>query len=128
MKCTQYCHAGHLECGNLPESLAKQTEVPLIPQTQRPADPPKRGCLTLTPTSKPAKRRAFVDQTVPLPTFAKGRGLRPSMPTSLATQIKSNKSLAKYLNTAGVAAQMQSLRPRKSNPQISVSSHQITLT
>ena len=128
VKCTQYYHTGHLEYGNLLESLAEQTEVPLVLWTQKPADPPKRKHLALTPKSKPAKKRSFVDQTVPPPTFAKSQGLQPSVSTSFATRRKSNKSLAEYLNTAGVAAQLQSLRPRKSNPQISESSHQITLT
>ncbi len=104
MECTQYCHTEHLECSNLLESLAEQTEVVLVPQTQKPADPPKRKRLALTPTSKLAKKRSFVDQAVPLPTFAKSQGLQLSMSTSLATRSKSNKSLTEYPNTAGVAA------------------------
>ncbi len=95
---------------------------------EKPADFPKRKCLALTTTSKPAKKLSFVDLTVPLPTFAKDQGLQPSLFTLLETKSKTNKSLAEYHNTAGVAVQLQSLQPQKSNPQISESSHQITLT
>ena len=104
VKCTQYCHTGHLECDNLPESLVEQTEVSLVLRTQKPVDLPKCKRLALTPTSKPAKKQSFVDETVPLPTFAKSQDLQPSVYTSLATRSKSNKSLAEYLNTAVVAA------------------------
>ena len=83
--CSQYCHSGHLACGNLSDSTAKQTEVPLVSRREEAAnDPPsKRKCQAQTPTSKPAKKRAPVDQSLPPPVIATGRGLRPPVPTSL---------------------------------------------
>ncbi len=104
MKRTQYCHTKHLECGNWLESLAEKTESLLVSRTQKPADTPQRKRFAPTITSKPAKKRSFVDQIVPPPTFAKSRGLQPPVSTSLATRSKSNKSLAEYLNTASVEA------------------------
>ncbi len=50
------------------------------------------------------------------------------MSTLLAMRSKSNESLTKNLNTVGVQAQLQSLRPWSSNSLISESSWQITLT
>ena len=128
--CTQYCHSGHLACGNLPDSIAKQTEVPLVSRREEAVDnpPSKRKRQAQTPTSKPAKKRAPVDQSLPLPIFATSRGLRPSIPTSLATRSKSNKSLIDYPNTAGVAVQLQSLRARETNSEIHDTAHQLTLT
>ena len=130
MHCTQYCHSGHLACGNLPDSIAKQTEVPLVSRREEAVDnpPSKRKRQAQTPTSKPAKKRAPVDQSLPLPIFATSRGLRPSIPTSLATRSKSNKSLIDYPNTAGVAVQLQSLRARETNSEIHDTAHQLTLT
>ncbi len=88
VKCTQCCHPRHLKFGNLPKSLGEQTEVLLVPRTQMPADLPKRKRLAPTPTSKPAKKRPFVDQTVPPSTFATDQGLQPSVSTSLPRGVK----------------------------------------
>ena len=77
---------GHLEFSNLPESLAEQTEGLPVCRTQKLIDISKRKRLTLTPLSKAATKRSFVDQTVPPPTFAKSRGFQPSVSTSFATQ------------------------------------------
>ena len=128
--CTQYCHAGHLACGNLPDSIAEQTEVPLVRRREKAIDnpPSKRKRQAQTPTSKPAKKRAPVDQSLPPPIFAIGRGLQPSISTSLTTRSKSNKSLIDYPNTAGVAVQLQSLRPRKLDSEIQDTAYQLTLT
>lgn len=73
------------------------------------------------------KKRSFVDQIVPPPTFPKSQGLQPCVFSLLPKWNKSNNSLAEYPNTAGVAALLLSLRPQKSNSQISKSCHQITL-
>ncbi len=110
VKCIQYCHTGHLKFGNLPDLLAEQTEIFLVFLTQKLADPPKYKRLALTPTSKSAKKRFFVDQTISSATFAKVQGLQPPISTSIATRSESNKFLAEYPNTAGVIAQLQSLR------------------
>ncbi len=103
--CTQYCHFGHLRCGNSPDFIAKQTEVPLVSQKEKKEKnpPSKQKRQAQTPTSKPAKKRALVDQSLPPPIFATSCGLRPFIPTPLATRSKSNKSLIDYPNTAVVA-------------------------
>lgn len=128
--CTQYCHSGHLACGNLPDSIAKQTEVPLVSRKEEVIDypPSKRKRQVQTPTSKPAKKRASVDQSLPPPVFSTSRGLQPSISTSLTTRSKSNTSLIDYPNTAGVALQLQSLRPRETESEIEDTAHQLTLT
>ncbi len=130
MHCTQYCHAGHLACGNLLDSISEQTEVPLVCQTEKAIDnpPSKRKPQAQTPISKPAKKRAPVDQSLPPPIFAIGRGLQPSISTSLNMRSKSNNSLIDYPITAGVAVQLQSLRPRKLDSEIQDTAHQLTLT
>ena len=130
MHCTQHCHSWPLACGNLPDSIAKQTEVSFVRRREEAAEnpPSKQKRQAQTPTSKPAKKRALVDQSLPSPIFATSRGLRPSIPTSLATRSKSNKSLIDYPNTAGVAVQLQSLRARETNSEIHDTAHQLTLT
>ncbi len=75
MTSTQYCHAGYLEYGNLPESLAEQTEILLVLRTENHTYPLKRKPLALTPTSKPAKKQFLVDQTVFSPILVKGQNL-----------------------------------------------------
>ena len=54
--------------------------------------------------------------------------LKLSIYTSLTTRSKSNKSLIDYPNTAGVAVQLQSLRPQKLDLEIQDTAHQLTLT
>ncbi len=130
MHCRQYCHSGHLACRNLPDFIAKPTEVPLVSRREEAADNPlsKQKRQAQTSTSKVAKKRAAVDQSLSLPIFATNRSLRPSIPTSLATCSKSNKFLIDYLNTAGVAVQQQSLRARETNSEINDTAHELTLT
>ncbi len=109
--CTQYCHSGHQAGTHLPDFIAKQTKFLLVSRRKEAADnpPSKQKCQAQTHTSKPAKKRALVVQSLPPLIFATRRGLRPSIPTLLAIQSKSNKSLIDYPNTAGVAVQLQSL-------------------
>ena len=84
MKYIQYCHTRHQNCGHLHKSLAKQIEIPIIHQTQKPIDHLQRICLALTPRSKQAKKRVFVDWTAISPDFAKCQDLRLYIPTLLA--------------------------------------------
>lgn len=46
VKCTQYCHSGHLDCFNLPSTVVEQTEVPPISRNNSTCSKQKRGELT----------------------------------------------------------------------------------
>lgn len=96
-------------------SIAKQIEVPLVSRREKAADNPlsKRKRQAQTATSKPAKKRSPVDQ---------------SLDTSLATRSKSNKSVIDYPNSAGVAVKPQSLRPRETDSEMHDTAHQFALT
>lgn len=76
VKCTQYCHSGHVQCGNLPDTIAEQTEMSLAPRTKRKRQP-------ATPSSKGSNKKPMVDQTKPPP---RARGLQPSVKISLPTR------------------------------------------
>ncbi|MCJ1471150.1 hypothetical protein MMC07_009798 [Pseudocyphellaria aurata] len=105
VQCTQYCHSGHLDCSNLPPTIAEQTETPLVPQNNKP-EPSlakrKRGELTPAKSTK----KLLLDHTKPLPRMP---GLQPTTATSLLTRARSGKTLAQYPNTAGVVAQLASI-------------------
>lgn len=99
VKCTQYCHSGHLDCSNLPATIAEQTKVPIVLQTNPATFKRKQGDLT------PAKltKKLLINQDKPPPHM---HGLKPTSTTSLPTQAQSAKMLAEYPNTAGVVAQL----------------------
>ena len=75
-------------------------------------------------STKPAKKRPLVDQSQSPP---RPRGLQSSISTPLPTRSRPKaKLLTDYPNTAGVATQLQSIRPRQSiKPK---DKKQITLT
>ena len=94
--CTQYCYSEHPASVHLPDSIVKQTEVFLVSRTlvsrrkeAKNNSLSKQKRQTQTPTSKPAKKRALVDQSLLPPIFATSRSLRSSILTSLATRSKS---------------------------------------
>lgn len=78
VKCTQYCHSGHGTCDNLPDTIAEQTEMSLIPRMKR-----KRQ---MTPSFKGKNKKPMVDQTKPSPRL---RGLQSSINIFLPTRSRS---------------------------------------
>ena len=107
VQCTQYYHSGHLNCSNLPSTIAEQTEIPIVSRSTSHSKR-KRGELTPAKSTK----KPLINQAEPPPRM---RGLQPTSTTSLPTRARTGKTLAHYLNTAGVAAQLSSIRPRTSS-------------
>ena len=96
VKCTQYCHFGHLDCGNLPLTIAEQTEVSIVPRDNLNSASTKRKRGDLTPVK--STKKPLINQNKPPPRM---RGLQPLLTQSLPTRARSEKTLAQYPNTAG---------------------------
>lgn len=76
--CTQYCHSSHLNCSNLPSTIAEQTEVPIVLRNIFFSF--KKKCGDLTP-AKLAKK-PLINQAEPLPRM---QGLQPTSAIFLPT-------------------------------------------
>ena len=102
MKCTQYCHSGHLDCCNPPSTVVEQTEVFIVSQNNSTCLKQKCEELTLAKSTK----KSLISQDEPPPCM---QGLRPTINISLFTQAQTAKTLAHYPNTAGIVAKLSSI-------------------
>lgn len=82
VKCTQYCHSGHFNCGNLPASIIEQTEVLLVSRTETESTLPKRKRGKVTPVK--SSKKLLVNQNLSPPHIA--HDLRPTVAMSLPTR------------------------------------------
>lgn len=110
MKCTQYCHSGHLNCCNLPSTVVEQTEVSLVSQDNFTRPKQKRGELMPAKSTK----KSLISQDEPPPCI---RGLRLTIKVSFPTRAQTAKTLAQYSNTAGIAAKLSFICLRTSNKE-----------
>lgn len=122
----QYFYYAYLAHKNRPNSIRKQTEGFLISSREKVTKnsllKQKRQAQTLI--LKPAKKRVFIDQSLPPLIFARNSGRQTFILISLTTRSKLNKSLIEYPNIAGVAIELQSLHTQKKSSKIYNTFHQ----